>query len=200
MSQATQILVVRHGQTDWNLAQRIQGFTDTPLNATGRTQAEAASEKLRGRKLDAIYSSDLLRAFDTAKIIAAHHKLTVLVELGLRERNFGHFEGQTFTQIEASDPESYTRWRERDPRYAPRGGESLLQLKERTRGVYLRLAKRHPGQCIAVVSHGGSLDMLFRVATEMPLEAQRPWDITNASIGELSLQDGKFEILSWAQS
>ena len=93
----TTILLVRHGETDWNLQRRVQGHSDTPLNDNGRAQALALADTLDDVELDAVYASDLARAFETARIVAERRGLTVTSVPGLRERNFGTWEGLTDT-------------------------------------------------------------------------------------------------------
>jgi probable phosphoglycerate mutase len=121
MPGATRIIAVRHGETAWNVETRIQGQLDIGLNEKGRWQAQQAARALAEERLDAVYSSDLSRAFDTAQAIAAQATppLTVQAHKGLRERAFGKFEGQTYAAIEAQWPDESRLWRIRDPHFAP---------------------------------------------------------------------------------
>jgi probable phosphoglycerate mutase len=119
--QATRIIAIRHGETAWNVDARIQGHLDIPLNDIGLWQAARAGEALAGERLDAIYSSDLARAQTTAQAVAGTTGALVL-DSGLRERCFGSFEGRTFKEIEAEQPEQALRWRKRDPDFVPDGG------------------------------------------------------------------------------
>ena len=123
--QATRIIAVRHGETAWNVATRIQGQLDIGLNARGRWQAAQVAQALRGEPLQAAYASDLARAWDTAQAIAQASAVGLTAHVGLRERGFGEFEGLTHADIEARWPEHALRWRQRDPHWAPPSGESL---------------------------------------------------------------------------
>lgn len=116
------LYVVRHGTTDWNRGGYIQGHLDTPLNHEGRTQAEAAARRLVAEGAAAIYSSDLLRVYETAQIIARHTGLRVIQKPGLREMHFGQWQGLSFDQIKARDPEIYAARRERPYEVPPPGG------------------------------------------------------------------------------
>ena len=109
----TRVLALRHGQTAWNAEARMQGQLDIALNDAGRAQAERAAKALQGEGVTAIYSSDLSRAADTAAAIACALALPVRLEPGLRERCFGVFQGQTWSEIEAHSPEASQRWRQR---------------------------------------------------------------------------------------
>ena len=194
---ATRLVVVRHGETDWNVAQRIQGHTDIPLNDTGRRQAAQAAAALAGEGLAAVYSSDLARAHETASAIARAAGLAVVADAALRERAFGHFEGVPFRELEQRHPEQVRRWRERDPGFGPEGGEVLRDFYARAVGAALRIAARHPGEAIALVAHGGVLDCLYRAATGQALDAPRTWQLGNASINRLLAADGRLVLVGW---
>ncbi|MFC3216646.1 histidine phosphatase family protein, partial [Comamonas sp. JC664] len=112
---STQIIAIRHGETDWNLAARIQGHTDIPLNATGERQARQLAQALAETPLAHIYSSDLQRALRTAQALALANGAPLATHSALRERSFGDYEGSRFADIEVSDPPSALRWRKRDP-------------------------------------------------------------------------------------
>ncbi|WP_418318424.1 histidine phosphatase family protein [Piscinibacter sakaiensis] len=196
----TRVVAVRHGETAWNVDSRIQGHLDIELNPSGRRQAERLGHALSADGLAAVYSSDLSRAFDTAQAIARHSGLAVRTDLGLRERNFGSFQGQTFQQIESRWPELSRRWRRRDPDFAPPGGESLLAFYQRCVAAAERLAAAHPGEAIAIVAHGGVLDCLYRAATRISLQAPRTWLVTNASINRLLHSGQGFTLVGWADS
>ncbi|MBT0570940.1 histidine phosphatase family protein [Curvibacter sp. CHRR-16] len=199
--QITRILAIRHGQTAWNVDTRIQGHTDIGLNEQGQWQAQQAAQALQGETLDAIYSSDLQRALHTAQAIARTtlptHE-TVRIHTGLRERGFGLFEGKTWAEIETHWPEESRRWRQRDPQFAPEGGETLLQLRERVHATFSAIASQHQGQHIAIVTHGGVLDMLYRLATSQELYAPRTWELANAGFNRLLWTPEGFSLIGWA--
>jgi probable phosphoglycerate mutase len=196
--EATRIIAIRHGETDWNVGGRIQGGTDIPLNARGRWQAQRLAQALAHERLDAVYSSDLARAFDTADAVARPAGLRVIADECLRERRFGCFEGLSFSEIEQRWPDQARRWRQRDPSFGPEGGETLADFYERCVASGVRLASAHPGQAIAVVAHGGVMDCLYRAASRIALQAPRTWQVGNASINRLLYADGGFALVGWS--
>ena len=197
MSEATRILLVRHGQTAWNVATRIQGHTDIPLDEHGRWQAERLAEALAHEPLAAVYSSDLERARATAEPVARRAALPVQHDLGLRERGFGAFEGVTFAEIEQRWPEGAMRWRKRDEHFAPEGGETLRAFFERTVAAVQRLASAHAGQQILLVAHGGVLDCIHRAALGLSLQAPRSWQLGNAAINRLLHTGDGLRLVGW---
>jgi 2,3-bisphosphoglycerate-dependent phosphoglycerate mutase len=197
MSDATRLVLVRHGETDWNRSGRIQGHTDIALNATGRWQAAQAAAALHDQGLDAIVSSDLSRARETAEAIAVACCLTVALDVGLRERSFGIHEGSTYAEVLAANPAQARHWQQRDPDFEPAGGESLRRFHARAVAATRRLAAAHRGQQIALVAHGGVLDALYRAATGLPPEAPRQWNLDNASIHRLLDTGDALVLLHW---
>ncbi|MCP5287208.1 MAG: histidine phosphatase family protein [Burkholderiaceae bacterium] len=194
---ATRVLLVRHGETDWNTQTRLQGHTDIPLNARGREQARRVGQALAGIRLDAVYSSDLQRAFDTARAMADATGAPLHAEPALRERQFGCFEGLTYAEVEARWPEPARRWRLRDPAFGPDGGETLAAFHARCLAVAERLVARHAGGHIALVAHGGVLDSLYRAATRVALDAPRSWRMANASLNRLLHGSSGFVLVGW---
>ena len=138
---STRFVVVRHGETQWNVASRIQGHTDSPLTAAGEAQAEAIAARLARERFDRLVSSDLGRALRTAQAIAARTGHAVVADARLRERNFGVGEGLTYGEIDVHYPEVFSRVRETDPDYVVPGGESRRQLYERIRDAFESLAR-----------------------------------------------------------
>jgi len=198
MPEATRILAIRHGQTAWNAAARIQGHTDIDLDAVGQWQARQLAQALGHEELQAIYSSDLARARDTAAPLAAAHGLPVGADTGLRERAFGAFEGLSFEQIESRWPEQALAWRRRDPGFGPRGGEVLRDFRARVVAAVERLALAHRGQSIVLVTHGGVLDVLYREAARIALDAPRTWQVANAGINRLLHSSEGLVLVGWA--
>jgi len=198
--QATRIIAVRHGETAWNVDTRIQGHLDIALNDTGHWQARQVARALADEPLAAVYTSDLQRAHATAQAIAQASGAPLVAEPGLRERRFGELEGRTFAEIEAELPEQARRWRQRDPHFAPTGGETLVQLRERIAATTHRLAAQHTEQLIVLVAHGGVLDMLYRLATGLDLQAPRTWLVTNASINRLLWTPQGLTLVGWADT
>ena len=197
-AQATRILAIRHGETLWNVDSRIQGHLDIGLNDTGRWQAERLGLALKDEPIAAIYASDLSRAHDTALAVSRHTGVPVQAEPGLRERSFGEFEGRTFAEIETELPAQAQRWRQRDPTFTPAGGESLLMLEARVLRVAGRLAAQHPGEQIALFAHGGVMDILYRAATRLDLQAPRTWALGNTAVNRLLWSPEGFSLVGWA--
>lgn len=194
---ATNVIAIRHGETAWNLASRLQGHLNVALNETGHRQASRLAQALSDEPIDAIYSSDLARARSTAQALADGAGLRVQTDTGLRERSFGVFEGLTHDEIEGRFPEQALRWHARDGGFGPEGGETLQAFHERAIGAVAAIAARHRGQHVAVVTHGGVLDALYRAASRIALDVQRSWLLGNASINRLLVRDGEFELIGW---
>jgi probable phosphoglycerate mutase len=195
--QLTRVLAIRHGETAWNADGRVQGHQDIALNERGREQARALAAALEGEVIDAVYSSDLQRARETAEAFALPAGLAVHTDVQLRERTFGRLEGHTFAEVEQRWPDDALRWRRREPDFAVGGGESLLAFYARCVGAATRLAAAHPGQTIALVAHGGVLDVLYRAAVHIDLGAPRTWELGNASINRLLYSPEGFVVVGW---
>ena len=133
-------------------------------------------------------------------LVARLQNLNVIEEIGLRERGFGDFEGKTFAEIAALLPEQSLRWRKRDPDFAPAGGETLVALRTRVLEAATRLAAQHPGEQIALVAHGGVMDVLYRAATRQEIQAPRTWDLGNAAINRLLWTPEGFTVVGWADT
>ena len=178
----TEILFVRHGETDWNVERRVQGHSDRPLNATGEAQARTLAAELREAHLDAVYASDLARARETARAVAEPHGLKVEVLPALREKNFGTWEGLLDTEI-----------RERFPHAngGPWGdAETSEELAERVLTSVREIAARHPGGRVLVVSHGGPLRAILRHCA-----AGGDGHIANCHVARIGVQDGELRSL-----
>ena len=191
---------MRHGETAWNAEHRVQGQLDVPLNAIGEAQARAASKVLAQEKFDAIYSSDLARARQTAQPVANFLSKDILLEKELRERHYGIFERLTYAEVKLRYPEDYARFEARDPDYAFRTGESLREFSARSIAVVSRIANRHENQSILVFTHGGVLDKLYRFITGLPLSASRDFGIPNAGLNRIEVTPDGWRILAWADT
>lgn len=197
LDRVTTVLAVRHGETAWNRETRIQGQLDIPLNSLGQAQARRLAQALEGQPIDAIYASDLVRAGETANIVAERLGLKVSSDQGLRERAFGVFEGLTWAEIEERWPAESERWRRRDPEFGAEGGESLQGFYSRVITTAERLVTSHPGQTVLLVAHGGVLDCLYRAAARQPLQAPRTWLLGNATINRLLHTGQGFNLVGW---
>lgn len=203
MHQATHITAVRHGETAWNAVSRLQGQIDTDLNARGIWQAQQVGQALAGSGISAIYCSDLRRARHTAVAIAQHNGISAAalrLEPGLRERSFGSFQGLTYAEVGELHPEEALRWKQRDPHWAPPGGESSTAVQQRVAATLHAIAAQHPGEHIALVTHGGVLDMLYRLATGQALSAPRTWELGNCAINRLLYTPEALTLVGWADT
>jgi probable phosphoglycerate mutase len=198
--QATRVLAIRHGETAWNVDGRIQGQLDVPLNEMGRWQVHRLALAVADEDIAAIYSSDLLRALETAQAVGRGSGDAIVTDAGLRERGFGVFEGLSYAEINARWPEMGERWRRRDPEFGAPGGETLNQFYERSVATATRLAAQHPGQTIALVSHGGVMDCLYRAASRVALDAPRSWQLGNAAINRLLYTPQGFTLVGWSDT
>jgi probable phosphoglycerate mutase len=178
----TEILLVRHGETVWNQQGRMQGQNDSPLTPTGLHQARQLARRLAQVAFSALYSSDLGRAHQTARCIADETGHEVIAEEGLRERNFGIFEGLTNAEIKTRYPDDYELFAKRDPHYVMSGGESAAAFRERVMATLERIARMHDAETIVVVSHGLVLDALYRTACRMALDVPRGFPLLNCSL------------------
>ena len=196
-AQVTRVLAVRHGETAWNVDNRIQGQLDVPLNARGRWQAQQLAAALADEGIAAIVASDLGRTRATAAPVAQRCGLAVQTDAGLRERAFGVFQGLTFTEIEQRWPDQSERWRKRDVEFGADGGETLREFYERSVAAATRLAAAHVGKTLLLVTHGGVLDCLYRAASRIPLDAPRSWPIGNAGINRLLYTPQGYSLVGW---
>ena len=197
----TEIWFIRHGETDWNRQRRLQGWQDIPLNEFGRNQAGLLASRLRedarSTPIHAIYSSDLQRAHATATPVSEQLDLRVRVEPGIRERGFGVLEGLDLERIDALAPEAAAAWRSRDPLRALDGGETLGQFQSRVISTVDDVASRHDGERILMFTHGGVLDIIWRHASGVPLNAPRDAALLNVSINRVGVDGRKWEVLDW---
>ena len=173
----TTILLVRHGETDWNLERRVQGHTDRPLNDTGREQARALAETLVDEPIDAVYSSDLARAHETARIVAERKGLDVTVLPELRERHFGTWEGLTDIEVLERFPQAHGgHWGD---------AETQDEMDRRVVSAMRRVAEHHEGERVLVVSHGGPVRSVLRHCGETNLGT-----VENCHVAKLEFRDG----------
>jgi probable phosphoglycerate mutase len=196
-AQVTRIVAIRHGETTWNAAMRMQGQLDTNLSPRGSWQAARVGDALAAEEIDAVIASDLTRALDTAQAIAARHGLAVGSDPGLRERSFGIFEGYTYADIDARWPAQAARWRRHDPDFGPDEGETFRAFHARSVRAATRIAAAHAGRSIAIVTHGGVLDCLYRAASGVALDAPRTWELGNAAVNRLLYTPRGFTLVGW---
>ncbi len=194
------LCLVRHGETAWNAEQRMQGHKDLPLSPDGLAQAAQAARLFVGVHADAVYSSDLQRAWQTAEPIAAALGLPIVRLTALRERNYGRCEGMVRKEVAGVHPEDARALRERLPDYVLPGGESLDQHRRRVYDCIDALAEKHAGQTVVVVTHGGVLDLIYRRASGTPLDKPRDFPIPNTGISWLAVCPNAWRIEQWADT
>lgn len=180
------IYLVRHGETTWNVEGRFQGHSDTPLNETGRHQADLLGRYFKGKKLTAIYTSDLLRAMDTASIIGAFQDIDIMHDPRLREMNFGKWEGMDYYKIQAVHPKELDDWQKNILTTAPPGGESLGQLARRVEAFYQQtISTKLDGETL-IVAHGGVLQVLLCYALNLPPQNYWQFHLDPGSLSEIA--------------
>lgn len=171
----TRFILIRHGETDWNIEGRWHGQADVPLNEHGREQAGQTARALAGIKIAAIYSSDLSRACETAEALASIAKLKAQFDARLREIHQGEWQGLLVSEIQAGYAEIFQR-RMTDPMSAaPPGGETASQVMERVVAAIEEMRQKHSGQTVAVVSHGFAIACLLAHYQNLPI--QKIWDL-----------------------
>ena len=197
----TEVLLIRHGETAWNAVKRLQGHLDIPLNATGERQAAALGRALLDEPLDAIISSDLQRAYQTAQALAAARGMQVRIDTGLRERCYGAFEGMMYADIGQRYPEAYAAWQARDidARF-PEGvhvAETLREFSRRVIQTIARIVEKGGYRKVALVTHGGVLECAYRAAQGVGFAHPRDFDILNASVNRFRWNGNGLQLLRW---
>ena len=197
---ATRVIAIRHGETEWNRERRMQGSTDSVLSDLGWEQARALGRRLGAVAFDALYSSDLKRAHDTARCVADVTGHAIVLDSRLRERRFGVFEGLVRDEIKARYPEEYQRFRSLDPDWTVPGGESAREFFRRATECLGAIAAEHPRQTIVVVTHGLVLDSLYRAAHAMSLDVPRGVELINASLNTFLFEAGAWRLERWGDA
>ncbi len=190
------LYLIRHGQTDWNVAGKIQGCHDIPLNETGRQQARYLAEGMKNRPVTHIYSSPQKRALETAQAIAVSQGVEVTALSGLREVEFGDWEGMTWKEIEEKDPERYARWVRTPAEVTPPGGESRACIYERVGAAVEQIVREAKGD-VAVVSHGAALAYAVSYMLRNEMGSHREVIVKNVSISTLEYdrETGHFHLI-----
>ncbi|MBL0343980.1 alpha-ribazole phosphatase [Candidatus Villigracilis affinis] len=183
------LFLTRHGQTDWNIAGRYQGQSDTPLNETGLRQAEQIAKRLSSETIHAIYSSDLSRAANTAQSIADFHSLEIKKDSRWRELSFGDWEGMTYQEMSVHSPELFEAWMKDPLTISTPNGETLAQLAERVKAAFDEIKEEHADQTVLVVAHSGSLQSLLAVTLGVDLNRYWQFRISQASLSEMNVYE-----------
>jgi probable phosphoglycerate mutase len=193
----TELLLIRHAETDFNRQLRFQGHTDTPLNANGIAQAERLAARLLGEPLDLVVSSDLQRAQQTARPLLDRRALPLRADPVWREQAFGVLEGLDAAGVRARQPEAWAAWQRHDADLAPPGGESYRDFHARVWQALRDLARDHAGARVAVFTHGGVLDMVWRGLHALPLAGPRQCKIPNTGLNRLRCTGLQVDLLLW---
>ncbi len=199
MSIETTLVLIRHGETEWNRTGRYQGHSDSPLTARGLAQARAVAQALDGERFDAFYSSDLGRAKHTASIIADKVGHRFLTDSRLREQHYGLMQGYDGKGARELDPGFFESLAGGDADYMPKGGESRRQRHERAIEAFGDIAGRHQGGMILVVTHGGIVDSLFRETLGIPYDSPRRYSLYNAAVNRFGFIEGSWTLLLWGE-
>jgi 2,3-bisphosphoglycerate-dependent phosphoglycerate mutase len=201
---STEIILIRHGETDWNRELRFQGHIDVPLNDIGHEQARRLGLRLAGEPVQHLISSDLMRAQQTAAPVARQLDLEVITSAALREQHFGVVEGMRAEEIQTLHPRAWEDWLQFREDHAMPEGESARQFHARIIEALGRIAAGHDGQKLLVVTHGGVLDMVWRTARGLGLNGPRQSEIPNAGFNRIRLADAalpdQIEIVDWADT
>lgn len=189
----TTLVLVRHGETDWNRENRFQGHADTSLNQAGRAQAHVLARELAGQGFDAVYSSPLKRAAETARIVASRLGLDLQLSAGLMEVDVGSWSGLTRDEIEVRFPDGYERWLEYGHGWD--NGETYDELGERVVSDLLRIAERHADELVLAVTHGGPIRSALAASAGVSFsDARRSIAVLeNCATVRLAVRDGNLE-------
>jgi broad specificity phosphatase PhoE len=193
------LLLVRHGETIWNTQRRYQGQTDVPLSDVGTRQAQFLAARLARESIDAVYSSDLQRAWQTARIVTQNSDLNVLPEPRLREMGFGVLEGLTFDEANSRFADIISTWLE-NYNQPPPGGEDMNVFSERVSAVLNDLQTKHDHQTILLVAHGGPLSELVRVVLGLSHTLRWAFLMNNAGLSEIQLDRGLPFLKYWNET
>ncbi len=200
MDKLTNMIIVRHGETEWNKEHIFQGQMDSPLSELRRKQAAATASVLADEQINAVYASDLGRAVETAKIISAPHELDVITDERLRERHLGVFQGLNKKDIQTRFPDVVDHYRSGDPDHVIPQGESSRQRYDRSIACLRELAAKHAGDTILIVTHGGVLRGFLEMLLDLPMNGRRRFSLYNASIARLSLLNEHWMLDSWGET
>lgn len=198
----TRFCLVRHGETDWNAERRLQGHTDIDLNPRGIAQAAQMAKAIKAIDLqfDVLYTSDLQRAAKTANAIETLFNTKAIVDPTLRERHLGVLQGVSTAEAPQFDAELWKNHLSRDIHEELRGGESIAQFAKRIHQALEKIRQQHLGKTILLVSHGGALDMMYRLASKQALDAEKAVSVPNASLNWISHDGNAWKVDRWADT
>jgi probable phosphoglycerate mutase len=198
----TRFCLVRHGETDWNAERRLQGHTDIDLNPRGIAQAAQMAKAIKAIDLqfDVLYTSDLQRAAKTANAIETLFNTKAIVDRDLRERHLGVLQGVSTAEAPQFDAELWKSHLSRDINEELRGGESIAQFAQRIHQALEKIRQQHLGKTVLLVSHGGALDMMYRLASKQALDAEKAVSVPNASLNWIGHDGQSWRVDRWADT
>ena len=191
-AQRTTLILVRHGESHWNTERRVQGHCDSTLTPRGRAEMQRVAERLASKDIAAVYSSDAGRAREGAELIAAPHGLTVNVRQALRERCYGVLEGKTLEEAARDDTGWLQAWRADRLRLAPPEGETQQEMSHRVMAALREITAAHPGQTVAVATHGGPIKSAVFHILQIPVSS---WDLTWIANGSITILRGTPDLM-----
>ncbi len=190
-------MLVRHGETGWNKVRRYQGHIDIPLGEAGLAQSEAVAQALANQRWDALYSSDLLRAMQTAQAIEAATGLQPVPDARLRERHLGVLQGLTYNEFASRHPEALRQFYSDDADWIVPGGESQRQAFDRVSSACAEIAEAHAGGRVLVVTHGGCLGYMLKWVLGLPPQSRRRWSCFNCGLHTFVCNNGEWRLVNW---
>ena len=202
----TEMILLRHGETDWNRELRFQGQVDVPLNAVGHAQALRVAQRLVAERVAPhhLVCSDLVRAQQTAQpvlgAVLPGMRVDALVDARLREQDFGVVDGMRVDDIKTQHAQAWAQWLRFQADYGMPGGETVREFHARVMGAVWELAQQHMGQTLVVVTHGGVLDMVWRTAHGLGLDGPRQSDIPNAGLNRVRIEGQAIQVVQWADT
>ena len=190
----TKIIVVRHGQTKWNLGQVFRGTADVPLNETGKKQAGGLAKALRDYKISTVYSSPLSRATETAEAVAKKHGLEIKISSLLLDINYGQWQGVSHQEVEKKWPEIYKLWYQAPHKVKFPEGESLDDVRKKVKKFLEKIVSEHQGETIAAASHRVAIKILLCAA--LGIDNSHFWQLkqNTASFSILEYEKGVFSL------
>ena len=200
----TELILIRHGETDWNRELRFQGHINVPLNATGHEQARRLADRIAADRpvVHHLVCSDLIRTQQTAQpsleVLFPQALIETLTDSSLREQSFGVVDGLRVDDIKVDHADAWAQWLRFEADYGMPGGETTRQFHTRVMDAVRRIAQQYDGQTVMVVTHGGVLDMVWRTAQGIGLDGPRQSDIPNAGFNRVRVQGDAVELLQWA--
>ena len=195
---STRLILIRHGETPYNVERKFQGSADIPLNDKGRRQAKFAMEALSNTHIDAVYSSPLIRAVETAEIIISDRQLDVKKVSDLREMTVGNWEGFTIDEINKGYPKEYATWLYHPDLFRLEGAETLETVCSRTVEAVRAIAEENIGKTVLIVSHICCLSTAMLTFAGLPISKLWEHPVKNASINIIEFSDdGEFSIIEW---